>query len=89
MTEQDDPGRLAASPVLLQYKVSKLEDEVQLLHKEIDAIRSERTLDEERRMRAGIKALGAAVIALGGVIWWLLPSNAQDAWEAIRGSTQR
>jgi len=85
MIEQDDPDRLSASPVLLQYKVKRLEEHVVTLHEEIQVIRTERREDEERRLKAGVAALGSAVLFLGGVVWWMLPASAQDAWTVIRG----
>lgn len=87
MTDDENPA--AIHPALLQYKVQHLEGQVSALTDKVAEMEKHQEDEERRRLKAGIAALGAAVLALGGVIWAMLPQNAQDAWELIRHGGER
>ena len=75
-------------PVLMQSKVSELEEHVAKLEQSLDDLRAERAAEEKRRLKWGISALGAAVITLSGAVWALLPDTAEGFWSFLRGRQQ-
>jgi ferric-dicitrate binding protein FerR (iron transport regulator) len=81
----EDPRLEDTLPIMLQVRVDRLQQETEDLRKDLDALRAERVADEKRRLKAGVAALGSAVLALLGAVWWLLPPSAQHAWELLRG----
>jgi ferric-dicitrate binding protein FerR (iron transport regulator) len=92
MTEPD-PGNF--HPVVMHGQIQRLEQSTKALKAEIEEIKIARALDEKarednekRRLKWGISALGAAVMALSGAVWTLLPSEAQTAWQILRGENR-
>jgi DNA-binding IclR family transcriptional regulator len=74
---------------LLIYKVEELSKQVKTLRAEIEMLRAERAAEQRKRLQWGVSALGAAVIALAGTIWAMLPHSAQEAWNVLRGGSVR
>lgn len=90
MTQDEDDERLEHSPVILAFKLKALEKNIEQMkarvnevNRELFELKEERAESERRRLKAGIAALGSAVLALGGIIWWLLPANVQHAWDLL------
>lgn len=85
MSPRDDADRALIHPVLMQQRILDLEKHVENLDSKITKIETETDAAEKRRLKWGISALGSAIIALLGLVWALLPSDAQSAWEFFRG----
>ena len=70
----EDPA--PQSPELLQYKIDELKRDVAALHAALGQVQSEFTSfkqkvadDEQRRLKLGIRVLGALVLAFAALVW--------------------
>lgn len=85
--QESNPGNF--HPVLLQKRIDDLEEHMKAVEGDLKKLRQERTEEEKRRLKWGISALGAVVMALAGLAWSLLPNNAQEAWQIFRGGSSQ
>ncbi|MDG4650130.1 hypothetical protein P6F26_16905 [Roseibacterium sp. SDUM158017] len=76
---------MTAPNPLIEYKVARLEEDLARVTLDLASLRQERALEERRRLKWGIGALGAIVLSLAGAIWAMLPTNVQHVWDLVRG----